>query len=328
MRIVFMGTPDFSVPALKALVEAGHQVIAVVTQPDKPRGRGKEVQMTPVKIQAMEYGIPVYQPAKVRDASFVEVLQGMEADVYVVIAFGQILPRAVLELPKYGCINIHASLLPKYRGAAPIQWCVIDGERETGITTMMMDAGLDTGDMLEKTVIPIEEKETGGSLHDKLSQAGGELILSTLAKLEQGTLVRTPQTEEGTCYARMLTKSLGDIDWNQGAVSIERLIRGLNPWPSAYTLWNGKTIKIWSADAVTGREADGFLAESGLPAETGMAPGTVVRSDKNSLVVSTGSGLLSVRELQMEGKKRMDTPAFLRGYPIPEGDVFVKKESD
>ena len=201
MRIVFMGTPDFSVPALKALVEAGHQVIAVVTQPDKPKGRGKEVQMTPVKIQAMEYGIPVYQPAKVREASFVEVLKGLEADVYVVIAFGQILPKAVLELPKYGCINIHASLLPKYRGAAPIQWCVIDGERETGITTMMMDVGLDTGDMLEKAVIPIEEKETGGSLHDKLSMAGGDLILSTLKKLEEGTLVRTPQTDEGTCLS-------------------------------------------------------------------------------------------------------------------------------
>ena len=328
MRIVFMGTPDFSVPALKALVEAGHQVIAVVTQPDKPKGRGKEVQMTPVKIQAMEYGIPVYQPAKVREASFVEVLQGMEADVYVVIAFGQILPKAVLELPKYGCINIHASLLPKYRGAAPIQWCVIDGERETGITTMMMDVGLDTGDMLEKTVIPIEEKETGGSLHDKLSLAGGALILSTLKKLEEGTLVRTPQTDEGTCYAKMLTKSLGDIDWNQSAVSIERLIRGLNPWPSAYTLWNGKTIKIWSADVTTGREAAAFLSESGVPSETGITPGTVVCSDKHSLVVCTGDGLLSVRELQMEGKKRMDTPAFLRGYPIPEGDVFVKKESD
>ena len=328
MRIVFMGTPDFSVPALKALVEAGHQVIAVVTQPDKPKGRGKEVQMTPVKIQAMEYGIPVYQPAKVREASFVEVLQGMEADVYVVIAFGQLLPKAVLELPKYGCINIHASLLPKYRGAAPIQWCVIDGERETGITTMMMDVGLDTGDMLEKTVIPIEEKETGGSLHDKLSLAGGALILSTLKKLEEGTLVRTPQTDEGTCYAKMLTKSLGDIDWNQSAVSIERLIRGLNPWPSAYTLWNGKTIKIWSADVTTGREAAAFLSESGLPSETGITPGTVVCSDKHSLVVCTGDGLLSVRELQMEGKKRMDTPAFLRGYPIPEGDVFVKKESD
>ena len=328
MRIVFMGTPDFSVPALKALVEAGHQVIAVVTQPDKPKGRGKEVQMTPVKIQAMEYGIPVYQPAKVREASFVEVLKGLEADVYVVIAFGPILPKAVLELPKYGCINIHASLLPKYRGAAPIQWCVIDGERETGITTMMMDVGLDTGDMLEKAVIPIEEKETGGSLHDKLSMAGGDLILSTLKKLEEGTLVRTPQTDEGTCYAKMLTKSLGDIDWNQGAVSIERLIRGLNPWPSAYTMWNGKTIKIWAADVIAGREAADFLSESGVPAETGTAPGTVVCSDKRGLVVSTGGGLLSIRELQMEGKKRMDTPAFLRGYPIPAGDVFVKKESD
>ena len=328
MRIVFMGTPDFSVPALKALVEAGHQVIAVVTQPDKPKGRGKEVQMTPVKIQAMEYGIPVYQPAKVREASFVEVLKGLEADVYVVIAFGQILPKAVLELPKYGCINIHASLLPKYRGAAPIQWCVIDGEKETGITTMMMDVGLDTGDMLEKAVIPIEEKETGGSLHDKLSMAGGDLILSTLKKLEEGTLVRTPQTDEGTCYAKMLTKSLGDIDWNQGAVSIERLIRGLNPWPSAYTMWNGKTIKIWAADVIAGREAAEFLSESGVPAETGTAPGTVVCSDKRGLVVCTGGGLLSIRELQMEGKKRMDTPAFLRGYPIPAGDVFVKKESD
>ena len=328
MRIVFMGTPDFSVPALKALVEAGHQVIAVVTQPDKPKGRGKEVQMTPVKIQAMEYGIPVYQPAKVREASFVEVLKGLEADVYVVIAFGQILPKAVLELPKYGCINIHASLLPKYRGAAPIQWCVIDGERETGITTMMMDVGLDTGDMLEKAVIPIEEKETGGSLHDKLSLAGGALILSTLKKLEEGTLVRTPQTDEGTCYAKMLTKSLGDIDWNQDAVSIERLIRGLNPWPSAYTMWNGKTIKIWAADVIAGREAAEFLSESGVPAETGTAPGTVVCSDKRGLVVCTGGGLLSIRELQMEGKKRMDTPAFLRGYPIPAGDVFVKKESD
>ena len=328
MRIVFMGTPDFSVPALKALVEAGHQVIAVVTQPDKPKGRGKEVQMTPVKIQAMEYGIPVYQPAKVREASFVEVLKGLEADVYVVIAFGQILPKAVLELPKYDCINIHASLLPKYRGAAPIQWCVIDGERETGITTMMMDVGLDTGDMLEKAVIPIEEKETGGSLHDKLSMAGGDLILSTLKKLEEGTLVRTPQTDEGTCYAKMLTKSLGDIDWNQGAVSIERLIRGLNPWPSAYTMWNGKTIKIWAADVIAGREAADFLSESGVPAETGTAPGTVVCSDKRGLVVCTGGGLLSIRELQMEGKKRMDTPAFLRGYPIPAGDVCVTTESD
>ena len=310
MRIVFMGTPDFSVPTLKALVEAGHDVAAVVTQPDKPKGRGKEMQMTPVKVQALEYKIPVYQPVKVRDQAFIEVLRELEADAFVVIAFGQILPKAVLELPRYGCVNIHASLLPKYRGAAPIQWCVIDGEKETGITTMMMDVGLDTGDMLEKVVIPIDEKETGGSLHDKLSLAGGSLILSTLRKLEEGTAVRTPQTEEGTCYAKMLTKSLGDIDWNQDAVSIERLIRGLNPWPSAYTMWNGKTIKIWAADVIKA---------NGLPC------GGVALSDRHCLAVRTGDGLLSIKELQMEGKKRMDIEAFLRGYPIPAGDVFVNR---
>ena len=331
MRIVFMGTPEFSVPTLKTLVEAGHEVIAVVTQPDKPKGRGKEMQMTPVKIQALEYKIPVYQPVKVRDEAFIQVLRGMEADVFVVIAFGQILPKTVLELPKYGCVNIHASLLPKYRGAAPIQWCVIDGETETGITTMMMDVGLDTGDMLEKAVIPIDPKETGGSLHDKLSLAGGELILSTLKKLEDGTAVRTPQTDEGTCYAKMLTKSLGDIDWNQSAVSIERLIRGLNPWPSAYTRWKGKTVKIWAADVV---DADAALAAGGLSDDDvsggvsggilsgSSVPGSVVHSDKHSLIVRTGDGFLSIRELQMEGKKRMDIEAFLRGYPVSEGDVL------
>lgn len=314
MRIVFMGTPDFSVPTLKALVEAGHDVAAVVTQPDKPKGRGKEMQMTPVKVQALEYKIPVYQPVKVRDQAFIQVLREMDADVFVVIAFGQILPKDVLELPRYGCVNIHASLLPKYRGAAPIQWCVIDGEKETGITTMVMDVGLDTGDMLEKVVIPIGDKETGGSLHDKLSLAGGSLILSTLRKLEEGTAVRTPQTEEGTCYAKMLTKSLGDIDWNQDARSIERLIRGLNPWPSAYTMWNGRTIKIWAADVL----ADGNPGD-GLPC------GGVALSDRHCLAVRTGQGLLSIKELQMEGKKRMDIETFLRGYPIPAGDVFVNR---
>lgn len=323
MRVVFMGTPDFSVPALKALVDGGHEVTAVITQPDKPKGRGKEVQMTPVKLAAMEYGIPVYQPVKIRDPEFIGRLKEIPADVYVVIAFGQILPKAVLDIPPCGCINIHASLLPKYRGAAPIQWCVIDGEKETGITTMMMDTGLDTGDMLEKTVIPIEEKETGGSLHDKLSLAGGELILSTLKKLEEGTLVRTPQTEEGTCYAKMLTKTMGDIDWSASAVSIERLIRGLNPWPSAYTHWNGKTIKLWAASAVSGTEEESLMA-----GREDLADGTVLSSGKKGLLVKTGQGVLSIRELQLEGKKRMDVDAFLRGYAIPEGDVFVKKEGE
>lgn len=318
MRIVFMGTPDFSVPALKALVEAGHDVAAIVTQPDKPRGRGKEVQMTPVKIQALEYNIPVYQPVRVREEDFIQVLSALKPEVMVVIAFGQILPKAVLNIPKYGCINIHASLLPKYRGAAPIQWCIIDGEKETGVTTMMMDVGLDTGDMLEKTVIPIEEKETGGSLHDKLSLAGGELILSTLRKLKEGTLTCTPQTEEGTCYAKMLTKSLGDIDWSQSAASIERLIRGLNPWPSAYTSWNGKTIKLWAADVLPD-EGDGRINTQVVKEATA---GQVVCSDKHSLIVKTGDGLLSVSELQMEGRKRMDIEAFLRGYPIHQGEIF------
>ena len=311
MRIVFMGTPDFSVPALKALVEAGHEVAAVVTQPDRPRGRGKELQMTPVKVQALAYGIPVYQPEKVKDPAFVEILRNLQPEVIVVIAFGQILSRDILDLPPYGCINIHASLLPKYRGAAPTQWAVIDGEKETGVTTMMMDVGLDTGDMLEKTVIPLDPKETGGSLFDKLSQAGGPLILSTLEKLKAGTAVRTPQTDEDSTYAKMLTKSLGQIDWSMEAAAIERLIRGLNPWPSAYTFVHGKTLKIWDADV---------LKES----SDGAAPGQIIRTDPHSLIVAAGEALLSIRELQLEGKKRMDVETFLRGYTIEKGEILGK----
>ena len=311
MRIVFMGTPDFSVPALKALVEAGHEVAAVVTQPDRPRGRGKELQMTPVKVQALAYGIPVYQPEKVKDPAFVEILRNLQPEVIVVIAFGQILSRDILDLPPYGCINIHASLLPKYRGAAPIQWAVIDGEKETGVTTMMMDVGLDTGDMLEKTIIPLDPKETGGSLFDKLSQAGGPLILSTLERLKAGTAVRTPQTDEDSTYAKMLTKSLGQIDWSMEAAAIERLIRGLNPWPSAYTFVHGKTLKIWDADV---------LKES----SDGAAPGQIIRTDPHSLIVAAGEALLSIRELQLEGKKRMDVETFLRGYTIEKGEILGK----
>lgn len=312
MRIVFMGTPDFSVPALEALVSGGHQVIAVVTQPDKPKGRGKAVLMTPVKEKALELGIPVYQPIKVREESFITMLEEMKPDAIVVVAFGQILSKRILDIPKYGCINIHASLLPKYRGAAPIQWAVINGETETGITTMVMDTGIDTGDMLEKVIIPIDPDETGGSLHHKLSVAGGRLILSTLQKAEEGTLVRTPQTEEGTCYAKMLTKSLGDIDWSQSAEQIERLIRGLNPWPSAYTSLNGKTLKIWQAQVL----ADEYEG----------APGQVVKAVKGDLLVKTGKGILSITSLQLEGKKRMDTDAFLRGYPVEAGTVFERRQ--
>ncbi len=311
MRIVFMGTPEFSVPVLEALVREGHEILAAVTQPDKPRGRGRAMVMPPVKERALSYHIPVYQPVKVRDPEFIKVLKGLEPDIMVVVAFGQILPKAVLEIPPMGCVNIHASLLPRYRGAAPIQWAVIDGEKETGVTTMMMDEGLDTGDMLEKTVVRLAEDETGDSLHDKLSLAGADLIISTLRKIQEGTAVRTPQTDEGTCYAKMLKKSMGDIDWTMDAAAIERLVRGLNSWPGTYTRWNGRTLKIWKA-AVVDRDYEGQC-------------GQVVFRDRQTILVKTGKGALSLLELQPEGKKRMAADAFLRGYPIEEGTLFLRE---
>ena len=311
MRIVFMGTPDFAVPPLTALVEAGHEVAAVVTQPDKPKGRGKAVLMTPVKEKALSYGIPVYQPARVKkDEEFLKTLREINPDAIVVAAFGQILPKEILELPKYGCVNIHASLLPKYRGAAPIQWAVIDGEKESGITTMMMDVGLDTGDMLDRTVIPLAEDETGGSLFEKLSRAGGPLILKTLEALENGTAVRTKQPEEGATYAGMLDKSLGNIDWTQSAAKIERLIRGLNPWPSAYTGYKGKTMKLWAADVLKGTFEG--------------VPGEIIKVEKERFLVRTGDGALAVKELQLEGKKRMDAASFLRGFSLEEGEILCQ----
>lgn len=312
MRIVFMGTPDFSVPTLEALVKAGHEVIGVVTQPDKPKGRGKAILMTPVKEKAIELGIPVYQPIKAREESFVQILRELNPDAMVVIAFGQILPKAILDIPKYGCINIHASLLPKYRGAAPLQWVVLDGEKETGITTMMMDVGMDTGDMLEKLMVSMDPKETYGSIHDKLSVLGGDLITSTLEKIESGEMVRIPQNEEETSYTKKITKAMGDIDWSMEAAVIERLIRGLNPWPSAYTEWNGKTLKIWEAD-VLDQDYPGICGE-------------IVKVDKNSVFVKTGGGTLALKSLQLQGKKRMDTDAFLRGYQLNEGTVLKRSE--
>lgn len=308
MKVVFMGTPDFSVPALCALVEAGHEVLAVVTQPDKPKGRGKEVLMPPVKEKALEYGIPVYQPVKARDPEFVKMLENLKPDVMVVAAFGQLLPKSILDIPEFGCINIHASLLPKYRGASPIQYAVINGEEVSGITTMMMAEALDTGDMLDQEVVVLDKKETGGSLQDKLSQVGGRLLLKTLKKIEDGTAVLKKQDESKMCYVGMIKKNMGDIDWSMDAISIERLIRGLNPWPSAYTEWDGRVIKLWDADVVD-QEYEGVC-------------GQVVETGKNYLVVKTGKGGLSIRELQLQGKKRMDIGAFLRGYQIENGTVF------
>ena len=306
MKVVFMGTPDFSVGTLEALVLAGHEVVLAVTQPDKPKGRGKEMQFTPVKECALKYNIPVYQPRRVREPECIEELRKYEADIMVVVAFGQILPKEILEMTPYGCVNVHASLLPKYRGAAPIQWAIIDGETITGVTTMQMNEGLDTGDMLLKTEVIIEEKETGGSLHDKLADAGAKLCIETLKGLEEGRITPIPQGETTTSYAKMLDKQLGNIDWSKPAVCIERLVRGLSPWPSAYTDWNGKVMKIW----------DATVLEESSDAEIG----TIVKVEKDAFCVQTGEHLLKVCELQIPGKKRMDAGAFLRGYQVKEGE--------
>ena len=309
MKIIFMGSPDFSVGTLEALIEAGHEVVLAVTQPDKPKGRGKEMQFTPVKECALKYNIPVYQPRRVREAQCMEELQKYNADIMVVVAFGQILPKEILEMTPYGCVNVHASLLPKYRGSAPIQWAIINGEEVTGVTTMQMDEGIDTGDMLLKTEIPIEPKETGGSLFDKLAQAGAKLCVETLEALQNGTVTPIPQGETTTAYAKMLDKQLGDINWNKTAVEIERLIRGLTPWPSAYTNWNDKVMKIWDAEV---SDIDVEMEDA--------KPGTIVKVEKDAFYVQTGEGLLKVCELQIPGKKRMDAGAFLRGYQVKVGE--------
>lgn len=252
MKAVFMGTPDFAVPTLQKMVDMGIEITAVVTQPDKAKGRGKKVIYSPVKECALAHDLPVYQPVRIKkDPEFIQTLRDMAPDVIVVVAFGQILPKEVLDIPRLGCVNVHASLLPKFRGAAPIQWAIIDGEKVTGVTTMLMDVGLDTGDMLLKTEVSVDAKETGGSLHDKLAAAGGELLERTLIGLEAGTIVPEKQDDsQAGEYARMLDKELGHIDFNQPAVVIERLIRGLNPWPSAYTYIDGKTLKIWEAEVL------------------------------------------------------------------------------
>ena len=310
MKVIFMGTPDFSVGTLEALIEAGHEVALVVTQPDKPKGRGGKMQYTPVKEVAVAHNIPVYQPKRIREPECIEELRKYNADIMVVIAFGQILPKEILEMTPYGCVNVHASLLPSYRGAAPIQWAVINGKKVSGVTTMQMNEGLDTGDMLLKVEIPLDEKETGGSLHDKLAEAGARLCVETLDALKAGTVTPEKQGDSPTAYAKMLDKHMGKIDWKMSAKEIERLIRGLNPWPSAYTRWNenDKGMKIWEAEVAEG--------------QTDKAAGTVVEVAKDGFFVQTGDGLLKITALQIPGKKRMDAAAFLRGYQMETGTVL------
>lgn len=310
MRVVFMGTPDFAVPTLAALLESRHEVVGVVTQPDRPKGRSGKLQPSPVKEKALEADVPVLQPEKVKDPAFLPELEKLVPDVIVVVAFGQILPESVLNLPKYGCMNVHASLLPKLRGAAPIQWSVIDGDKESGVTIMQMDKGLDTGDILLVEKYTLDPKETGGSLFDKLSGLGGPLLLQALEQAEQGTLSPVPQEHEKHTYAKMLSKALGEIDFTKDAIVIERLIRGLNPWPSAYTHLDGKMLKLWDADVKAQEQT------------TVAKPGQIVEVGKDYFTVQTGRDLLVIRSLQLEGKKRMDTEAFLRGYSLTEESIL------
>lgn len=307
MKIIFMGTPDYAVGALEALVSAGYEVTAVVTQPDRAKGRSGKIQFSPVKECAVGYGIPVLQPRRIKAPDAIEELRQYEADIFVVAAFGQILSQEILEMPRFGCINIHASLLPKYRGASPIHQCIIDGEKETGVTIMQMDQGIDTGDILAQKKVMIEEKETAESLFGKLTRAGAGLLLETLPLIEAGKVVPVRQDERLSTHTRMMEKSAGRIDWSKDAASIERLVRGLNAWPSAYTSCNGKNVKLWRCDVVSGETVPD------------VHPGTVVNVAKDSFDVACGRGLLRVRELQLEGKKRMDAKSFLLGNPWQAG---------
>ncbi len=303
-----MGTPDFAVGTLEAIIEAGHEVVLVVTQPDKPKGRGKAMQYTPVKECALAHGIEVFQPDRVRKPEHLDYLETFAPDIIVVAAFGQILPKRLLDLPKTCCINVHASILPKYRGAAPIQWADINGDEISGVTIQRMDVGIDTGDIVTIKELALDPAETGGSLFDRLAVVGAEACIEAMKSIEEGTAVFTPQDHTQATHVGMISKEMGRIDWSKDAASIERLIRGLNPWPSAYTSLGGKTLKLWRAQVVA--------EDSGKPW------GSIIRRGKNTLLVQTGQGMLSLLELQLEGKKRMDVAAFLNGYPLEEGTLL------
>ncbi len=311
MRIVFMGTPDFAVGSLQALCESGkHEILAVVTQPDRPKGRGNKLLQTPVKEYALEQGLTVYQPQKVKTPEFVELLHELQPELIVVAAFGQFLSKEILELPKYGCINVHASLLPKYRGAAPIQYAIIKGEKESGVTIMQMDIGMDTGAMLDKVVVPIAENTTMGELHDALREQGAALLLQVIDKIAAGTAVAEPQDNEQATYATLLDRSMEHIDWSKTAQEVHNLIRGFNPAPSTFTkLPNGKSLKIWGSKMTDKSSA--------------AAAGTVIETGKHSFFVACGEGVLEITEVQPESKKRMPAQVFLNGRGVQEGDLLA-----
>ena len=306
MNIIFMGTPHFAVPSLKALLDSKHDVICVVCQPDKPSGRGKKITSPPVKELAERYSVRVEQPSKIRDDSFDTLINELSPDMICVVAYGKIIPKNILDKPRYGCINVHASLLPKYRGAAPVNWAVIRGEKETGITTMLMDEGMDTGDILLRESTKIGEDETSLELGDRLSQMGADLLIETIERIETGNIKPRKQDHESATYAPILKKADGEIDWNMDAEGIRNLIRGCQPWPGAYTRLDNKILKIFRAQT---SNANG-------------SPGEVLETGDAVLRVATGRGSLDIEELQLEGGKRMKTSEFLKGHSVDPGTVL------
>jgi len=308
MKVIFMGTPEFAVPCLRALIKEKYEVQAVFTQPDKPKGRGKKLMMPPVKELAVLEGIPVYQPTSLKSPESLDIIKELNPDIIIVVAYGQLLPKTILDLPPFGCVNVHASLLPKYRGAAPINWVIINGEDKTGITTMYMDVGLDTGDMILAEELIIGEDETSEELHDKMSQLGAELLLKTLNQIEKGNAVRVPQNHDESSYAPMMNKELGRIDWNKPAKAIKNLIRGTIPWPAAFTTYKGEVMKIFKCRL----EASTVEKEAGC----------VVKVARDGLYISTGSGLLVIEELQFSGGKRLAVRDFLVGNQLEEGVIL------
>ncbi len=314
MRAVYMGTPEIAAVILKSVLASEHEVVAVVTQPDKPKGRGHEMAFPPVKEVALEAGIPVYQPQRARDEEFLAEIKALNPDIILVAAYGKLLPKVLLDMPKFGCINVHASLLPKYRGAAPIQWAVINGDEKSGVTIMHMAETLDTGDMIMTREVTLAPDETAGSLHDKLAEIGGPLLLEAMDALETGRAPRIRQNEEEATHVTMLDKTMGDMNFRQPAVQLERLIRGLNPWPTAYTKLDGKMLKIWKAEVTSAEE----LSRDQKSHE----PGTIVSVEKERIGILTGEGVLWVKELQLEGKRKMMTEEFLRGFKVEAGTVL------
>lgn len=309
MNIVFMGTPDFAVPTLQMLIDEGHEISLVVTQPDKPKGRGNKETMPRVKELALKYDLPVSQPVRVRtDEEFYKHIKALNPDLIIVVAFGQILPESILEIPRLGCINIHGSLLPKYRGAGPIQWSVINGEEVTGVTIMYMDKGMDTGDMLYKKEIPLDPKETSQTLHDKMMHVGAQALKEAMPLIISGGEGREKQNSDEATNAPMLSKALGEIDWNQSAKKIDCLIRGLNPWPAAYTYYEAQCIKVWDADVIN--------------EDSEYEVGTIIKVDKEGMTIQTGEGQLLIREIQAPNKKRMAVSEYTKGNKIIEGQIL------